>query len=218
MSLTNLFNYIKLFFNKYLYYNKLYIKYYLIFQLKVIWIFTETFLGYAIYLFCIFYGVSGLSSQNNEALKACCIIFAIYVAGSVVQWYILVKIPSTKKFLENFIGKNVIISHLGDYVGSRAVVKGVMTLGPFVGIATAEIVTKQQNLLENFSKSDAHLKRTLDTYKDANITVDKKTLDRILTEANALANAPTKGVVTRAIETEMFTKRIDSISKVFRKN
>ena len=188
------------------------------FQLKVIWIFTETFAGYAIYLFSIFYGVSGLSSEKNEVLKAWCIVFALYVVGSVVQWYILVKIPSTRKLLENVVGKDVIISHLGEYTASRAFLKTIVTLGPFLGIATTEVVTKEHDLSENLRKSDAHIKRNLEIYKNANLDFDKKTLDKVLNEANALANAPTKGLVTKTIETEMFAKHVESISKIFRRN
>lgn len=200
MNLTALFHYIKLIFNKYFYYNKLYIKYYLILQLKIIQIFTETFFGYAFYLFCTLYGVSGLSSEKNEVLKAWCIIFVIYVAGSVVQWYILVKIPSTKKLLENFIGKDFIISHLGQYTASKALVKIAVTVGPFVGIAAAEIFTKQQNLSENMRKSDYHIKTGVENYKQAGLDVDKKFMDKLLNDSKTIANQPTKGIVSKAIE------------------
>ncbi len=115
MSFTNLINLLKNLLQKILHFNILCFKFYLKLQLKLIWFFTETKIGYCIYLFCIMYGVSGLSSTKNEVIKAWCILFAITIAGLVVQWYILVKIPFTKKLLENWLTREYIVNHFGEY-------------------------------------------------------------------------------------------------------
>lgn len=110
-------------------------------------------------------------------------IFVFIVAGLTLQWYILVKIPITQRFLESWIKKDYIISYLGKYTGSRALVKLAVTLKPVVGVAGAEIVTKSQDAALAQHQADCHLSFSVEAYKNNDLAMDKKKLDSILKEA-----------------------------------
>ena len=186
--LQNFFKHSKNIFSKIFYMNTLYFKYYFKFKLKFVWFFTDTIIGYCIYIFCMAYGVTGLSSNHNLVIKAQCSIFAITVVGLVIQTYILVKIPFTKQFLENWIGKQYIIDHLGEYSGSRAIFKLISTTVPIAGFLGTELATKSYDSSLNQETADAHIQRNVDSYKKGGIPMDQKALKQILTEAHKIAN------------------------------
>ncbi len=87
-----------------------------------------------------------------------------------------------------------------------------------MGIAGAEIATKEHNFYENLRKSDEHIKRNVGAYKDAGFEIDKKTLDKFISEGSKIGNQPTKGIMTKLIESDTSTKLFDSFTKIFRKD
>lgn len=217
MKFPNLFNFIKKFFILCFNLNVFYLRNYLKFQLKVIWTFTDTFPGYLIFLFCTFYGVSGLHSQSNEILKAWCMLFVIFIAGSTLQWYILIKLPSTKKLLENFVGKEFIISHLGEYTGSKALIKVAATLTPVFLTVGSEVLTNAHAQALNIEKANNHLRLSVDTYKENSLEMNQKNLDKHIAQAQAIASQPTKGLVTKAIDSQALIGIAESVSSIFTK-
>lgn len=214
---NTIFTQIKKVFLKIFLINTLYFKYYFKFQLKLIWFFTDTVIGYCFYLFCVIYGISGMSSNSHGVLKAWCFIFALIIAGLTIQTYIALKIPSTKMFLENWIGKEYIVAHLGEYTTSRFLIKTLSTVSPILMGTIAEGVTKAQDASINLKCADEHMIRMHANHEKSGIPVDSKTLSKSLSEANQMASRSAKGIITKGIESVSFDNAIDKISDVFTK-
>ncbi len=90
-------------------------KIYFSIDIKLIYFFSDTLPGYLFYLFCIFYGFFGCTGENCTITHSLAAIFVVIMIGLVIQTYILVKIPFTRKYLENLVGKDYLEKYLGKY-------------------------------------------------------------------------------------------------------
>jgi hypothetical protein len=113
----------------------------MIFDIKLIYYFSSFFPGYLFYLFCIFYGFFGCSGENCHVTHGLACGFALFMVGLVIQTYLLLKIPYTRNFLENLIGKSYLIKYLGEYTGSEAVVKITKYVAPALTTLLIDMVT-----------------------------------------------------------------------------
>lgn len=84
-------------------------------QLKIIWFFTNTLIGYALFVFLFIYGFFGCLHGECMPSNSISALIATVIIYSTLELYILVKIPFTREYLENLLGKDFIIAHLGQY-------------------------------------------------------------------------------------------------------
>jgi hypothetical protein len=64
--------------------------------------------------------------------------------GLVIQTYVLVKIPFTRIYLENLVGKDFLEKYLGKYTGSEALAKIIKYMGSTAGLIAVETITANQ--------------------------------------------------------------------------
>lgn len=94
-------------------------------DVRLIYFFSDTLIGYVFYIFCIFYGFFGCQSENCKPTHLLAMLFALFMVGLMVQTYILLKIPYTRDYFENLVSKQYIEHYLGKYTGSEAFVKSI---------------------------------------------------------------------------------------------
>ena len=85
------------------------------FDLQLLRFFSDNIFGYSFYIFCLFYGFFGCNHDVNPCniTHSLAAIFVCFLSGLMVQTYILVKIPFTRQYLENLVGKQYIENCLG---------------------------------------------------------------------------------------------------------
>ena len=121
-------------------------------DLRLISFFSDNLFGYAFYLFCLIYGFFGCSSNDNNCtiFHSLAAIFVCCLIGLTIQTYALVKIPYTKAYLENLIGKNYIEQYLGKYTVSESLVKIFKYVGPWIALTGAELITAKAEASRQF--------------------------------------------------------------------
>jgi len=115
-------------------------------DVKLIYFFSDTLIGYVFYIFCIFYGFFGCTNSNGNCniTHGLAAVFVIFMIGLVIQTYALVKIPFTRAYLENLVGKDFLEKYLGKYRSSEALAKILKYASPAVGLLVAETITANQ--------------------------------------------------------------------------
>ena len=100
----------------------------------------------------VFFGCTGDNCNITHGLAA---IFVVFMMGLVIQTYILMKIPFTRKYFESLVKRDFIEKYLGKYTGSEALVKTMKYVGPAVGLLVVETMTanQQHNRFLNAAKS-----------------------------------------------------------------
>jgi len=121
-------------------------------DIKLIYFFSNTLIGYIFYIFCIFYGFFGCTGDNCNIMHSLAAIFVVSMIGLVIQTYALVKIPFTRAYLENLVGKNSLDKYLGKYTGSEAVTQIIKYALPALGLMYAEVYSANQQQ-ERFLKA-----------------------------------------------------------------
>lgn len=176
-----------------------YVKFLFKCDLKLISFFSDNLFGYIFYIFCIFYGFFGCQSENCNITHSLATIFVLTMIGLVLQTYILVKIPFTRDYLENLLGKNYIENHLGKYTGSEAVIKLLKYMGPALSLGVTDHVTASlladryyfaANLVEENFHSDYEKMGKL--FNEVEFNEMRQQRDKYLKQA---ANA--KGIISR---------------------
>ena len=119
-------------------------KFFFTIDIKLIYFFSDTLAGYIFYIFCIFYGFFGCTGDNCNITHSLAAIFVVFMIGLVIQTYALVKIPFTREYLENLVGKDVLEKYLGKYTGSEALTKIIKYVVPAIGLMAAETMTTNQ--------------------------------------------------------------------------
>ena len=107
-------------------------------DLKLLYFFSDNLVGYLFYIFCIFYGFFGCQSENCDPTHLVAMLFSLFMMGLMIQTYILLKIPYTRDYLQNLVGKEYIEQYLGKYSGSAAIGKLFKYVGPAIAIGTVE--------------------------------------------------------------------------------
>ena len=148
-------------------------KFFFTIDMKLIYFFSDNPFGYAFYIFCIFYGFFGCTGDNCKMTHSLAAIFVVFMIGLVIQTYALVKIPFTREYLENLLGKDFIEKYLGKYTGSGAVAKMFKYVGPAMGLLAVETITANQ-------QSDRFLRAAKLT--EDNFFSDLKKMNRIATD------------------------------------
>lgn len=179
------------------------IKFLFVIDLKLIYFFSDTLVRYIFYIFCIFYGFFGCTNDNCNITHSLAAIFVVFMIGLVIQTYVLMKIPFTRAYLENLVGKDFLEKYLGKYTSSEALVKILKYIGPAVGLIAAETITSNQNhqrfldaakaTEENFYR-DCEKTHRIPTHEEYKIMFEAR--DKYINKA-AYAN----GIISRGIAT-----------------
>ncbi len=168
-------------------------------DLQLIYFFADTVVGYFFYIFCIFYGFFGCTSDDCKITHSLAAIFVCFMIGLVIQTYIFVKIPFTRKYFESLVGKDYIEKYLGKYTGSESVVKIIKYVSPALILMTAETVTANQEYDKLSKAAELTEKNFMNDFKSRNTTPNDadyqemyKVRDKYIYEA-----AHARGVVSR---------------------
>ena len=225
LKLTFVFNHLKKYFinvkNFVIYIQnlvKIYVKnflYYSIkFDIRLIHFFSENVYGYAFYNFAIIFGF--FTNSNFFMFTCFCQLFVCFMLGTVVQTYVLLKIPYTRKFLENLLSIDYIEKYLGKFSFSSGTVKMIKYLGPIVALAVVDVATARETSRQLYESSKMSLEKDVACYKslgrdpsaeEIKVMFDKS--DKYIREASKA-----KGLISRSFDVGVSNKTIsESIEK-----
>ena len=114
------------------------VKQYLKFNIILIYIFSEYSVFYLFYLFLVMYGSYGGRETGFETSHYTGFFITSYLLGTSIEIFLICKIASTRKFLDNLLGKEYIISYLEKHAFTLPVVKFVL---PIIATGVTEIAT-----------------------------------------------------------------------------
>ena len=87
---------------------------YFYYSIKFLWFVIHTRVGYTFYI-CT---VSGCFSHEVDFWFGFSFFFALFTSSLAIETFVLVKIPLTRRFLDQLLGKEFIIDHLGKPISS----------------------------------------------------------------------------------------------------
>lgn len=90
--------------------------YYFVVDLYLIEYFSRKY-PYCVFIFCYFYGTFGYTdglSDLHFVCKILCLVFSWYLVYISILVFCVFNIPSTKKYLYNLLGKDFVISKIGN--------------------------------------------------------------------------------------------------------
>ena len=101
---------------------------YLKVNIRLIHFFIETKIGFSLFLFLMIYGLFGCTNSENCKLShALALYFILYLMSTIVEFWFLVKIPFTRKILDELLTKAYIVKYLGEHTLTKTTVKAFGT-------------------------------------------------------------------------------------------
>ena len=130
------------------------------FDIKLVGFFTETKIGFALYLLSAG-GMVRWTAPHYPLVNLFCGCLFLYVLGTTTLLWISLKIPPSREMIHSLVGREFVIAHLGCHSGS----KGLYTLGkvwaPLVGLVGGDILCRAAQSAQNrrnaeYIKSEHH--------------------------------------------------------------
>lgn len=109
--------------------------YYFLIDLYLLEYFSRKY-TYLIFLFTFFFGTFGYSNGLTEGqflVKFVCFLFSYYLISSSIVVFVLFNIPKSKSFLTNLLGKEFVVSKIGNPGISPLMKYGGAGLGVYFG-------------------------------------------------------------------------------------
>jgi len=118
------------------------------FNIRLLHFFGKTKIGYSFYLFAVLYGLFGCSnSENCHDSHIFATFFVLYIISTAIEIWFLVKIPFTRKILDELLTKEYILKYLSEYTASKLVLSFVSSaVGAVILESGTKYVEHQQNL------------------------------------------------------------------------
>lgn len=199
-----------------------YFKYFTMVEIITLYFFAYTFIGYCISIFCFFYGFFGCLGNDcniTHFLSAMLVITALSIS---LQTYIVLKIPSSRKYMEFLVGKEFLESYLGKYV-STAAATGLSKMALPVlcagVIEVATITTGEYFKNYNIDKTRQRYYNDLANHNQSS-DMNSKAYKKLTQECRKIAKKPVHGVLTQGLHNEKLKtiaqSTAESASSVFK--
>ena len=162
-------------------------KAYLYSHIKLVWLFSSTPYGYALYtlLLLLLYGNSGYQRWYPGAL-----LFALYLTGTSFNLFLLLRYPPSRKRCSDLVGNDFIKRHLGN--PGEAALKNLLT--PILGLAAGNECIKQVQLWRN--RANAELVDTMrqEMWRESGHVPTMSDREQLLQEKQKIILQPTTGL------------------------
>lgn len=177
---------------------------------------------YLLFIFSFFYGTFGYTdalSVGQYVSKLGCFFFSWYLISASVMVFCAFNIPVTKNYLYNLLGKEFVISKIGN--------PGLDALARFGGFAAAGLTANEiGRVVDSYAKvsnGNEFLKIRLEEIdKNPNLTPFQKQLEtkETLRLHAAMIQTPSEGTLDRMTKVEahksMMNRLSSSMAKIFR--
>ena len=167
-------------------------------DLHVLHFFSKRY-RYLIFIFTFFFGTFGYDSHLTDIqyrVKIVCFLFSGYIISTSILIFIVFSIPLSKEFLYNLLGKEFVVSKIGN--PGR---KQLIMFGGFAATAiTANELGRSFDYYSKVSSANSALNAQLDKIRsDPNLIVDEKASLTIkaLETHNQMVLAPAHGTLDR---------------------
>ena len=115
----------------------------------------------------------------------------VYTFGSAGELLILVKIPRTRKMLNNLLGEKFIIQHLGEYTATKTFLKAAL---PAILVTAGEMVTRAQEWQRLDHIADSYEKGALDAYRACGKEITFEELKELKEKCHNMRSQEVKGL------------------------
>ena len=178
--------------------------FYLKFNIILIHFFIETKIGYSFYLFCLLYGFFGCSNTQNSSCyitDVLATLLVLYVMSTIVELWFLVKIPFTRKILDNLLTKEYVFKNLNDHILSQMTFK---TFGIFIATVCIDSATAQVEQIQNKSNAREIMNEYYKSLEKAELKPDLnlKLYNDARNEAYFNLNKTPEGLISKSISND----------------
>ena len=175
--------------------------FYLKFNIILIHFFIETKIGYSLYFFCLLYGLFGCSDTQDSSCHVSNVLatlLVLYIMSTIVELWFLVKIPFTRKMLDNLLTKEYVLKDLNDHTLSQMTFK---TFGIFIATVFIDSATAQVEHIQNESNAKEIMNDYYKSLKKAELKpdLDSKLYNDASNEAYSHLNKKPKGFISKSI-------------------
>ena len=189
--------------------------FYLKFNIRLIRFFIETKIGYSLYFFCLLYGLFGCSDTQDSSCHVSNVLatlLVLYIMSTIVELWFLVKIPFTRKMLDNLLTKEYVLKDLNDHTLSQMTFK---TFGIFIATVFIDSATAQVEHIQNESNSRHPMD---DYYKALEVKQEKPDFNAreykdAIKERNFHLHKKAEGLFTKSVNSEQAKHLWSEISK-----
>ena len=127
--------------------------YFLKFNVKLVSFCTNTWLGYILYVFAVFYGLSDMVSNIASKPPHFLLFFSSYVVITSMEMCILVYLPATSRVISSLITEDSLVKHLGNKTGISNFIKAISPFLIFC-VLTDWSITESRNNIEKIYQID----------------------------------------------------------------
>lgn len=179
------------------------IRFFLILDLKLIFFFYHTRIGYILFIFVY---LEGFFSKNSNLFTQICHFFASYLIATVVLFFVFLNLEFFQKIAFKFVSREEITSYIGNMFAKGAFVRTATLIGASVGIQALTagvdlaVMNKQASLPVEVSKE------IFEAAKDHGVELSNEAKTDILKAAQKTSNEvilehKAQGLVTKVVDT-----------------
>ena len=172
---------------------------------------------YLFFIFCYFFGTFGYSESLNDLQYICkfsCLIFSWYLAGASFIVFGAFNIPITKDYLNNLLGKEFVVSKIGNPAGEMAVKLGLVTVLGVAANETGKYVNAQQ-IVETANTTLDHKVRVIHDSPDLTPKEKSRGVQDALKVHTAMCQVKPEGTFDRAMKLEAHKDMVARVSAIF---
>ena len=187
--------------------------FYLKFNIRLTHFFIETKIGYSFFLFSTLYGLFGCSSAETcHVTHALATLLVLYIMSTVAELWFLVKIPFTRKILDQLLTKEYILKYMGEHSYTKAAFKTFLTV---IGAVALESGTSHVEHIQNTANSRHPMD---DYYKALEVKQEKPDFNAreykdAIKERNFHLHKKAEGLFTKSVNSEQAKHLWSEISK-----
>ena len=159
-------------------------------DIKCIYFVTKTGWGYSLYLSALAV-VFGTKTGEAGLFFLLCFFFSCYVIGITFIFFFLVKVPRSRRYLQERFGEDYLVKHLGAHMMTREMVK--VATG-FAAIVAAEKAGEHLDRIINDRQASELEEGQKKLWKDNGYTPSMSEQQRNFEQANAIRHKPVQDI------------------------
>jgi len=172
---------------------------------------------YLFFIFCYFFGTFGYSESLSDLQFICkfsCLVFSWYLAGTSFTVFCVFNIPVTKDYLNNLLGKEFVVSKIGNLGAKTALKFAAVVAGGVAANETGKFVNGQQ-IAQNANAALEHQVRVIHDSPDLTSKERGKATQEALKMYAAMCQVKPEGTLDRAMRHDAQKDMVARVSGIF---
>lgn len=172
---------------------------------------------YLFFIFCYFFGTFGYSESLSDLQFICkfsCFVFSWYLAVASLTVFCAFNIPITKDYLNNLLGKEFVVSKIGNPAGEMAVKLGLVAVVG-AGVNEAGKYVNGQQIVETANTALEHKVKVIHETPDLTQKEKGKAVQDALKVHTAMCQVKPEGTLDRAMKLEAHKDMVARFTSIF---